>query len=138
MSNMISSCHQQSLGLLNSYINIQHDFQLPSAITGVIKQLHKYPTWFPYQMMLASFNRNSTSVSSGSGITYPPEHMCSPWFYWGLGNVSKSLDICAVFCGSLCFILSIFAQPLHCYVFLQFTPSDYTTWYHQSFLAQIY
>ena len=61
--------------------------------------IYRFPTLFPYQMIFVSFNRNTTSVTSGSETDYPSgASVFIPGFQLGS---CQSLVFCVVFRKSL-------------------------------------
>ena len=63
-----------------------------------------------------------TGATSGAGTAILPERLSSPPVFSGV-RVTRSLDLCVMFCRSLFVLLSLFSWPL-CGL-LRFTDYDY-------------
>ena len=94
-------------------------------------QLYWCPTPFPSQVMLVSFNRNTTGVFSGAETASSSDAHEFPTDFNGT-RVVQTLVIFVVFCGSLLVMLSIYCWPFS--VLLRFTASDYTKGIFKLFL----
>ena len=90
--------------------------------------IYRFPTLFPYQMIFVSFNRNTTSVTSGSETDYPSGAPVSiPGFQLGS---CQSLVFCVVVRRSL-FVLFLVVPLSSIY------PISLPFWYLQTCLTLV-